>query len=85
MSAAFSPQQRALPKLTISKEEDTGGYDSDGALGHFSNVLDTESDQDFDKDSRPSVEPIVIDEENNKEDVAPYSYQGCNNKKIEIG
>ena len=36
---AFSPQQRTLPKFTISEEEDTSGYDSDGALGPFYDIL----------------------------------------------
>ena len=66
---AYIPQQRTLPKFTISEEEDTSGYDSDGVLGPFYDVLDTEGEQDFDEDSRPSIEPVLMDD-NNEEDVA---------------
>ena len=59
-----------MPKFTISEEEDTSGYDSDGALGPFYDILDTEGEQDFDEDSRPSIEPVVIDDDNDKRDVA---------------
>ena len=60
-----------MPKFTISEEEDTSGYDSNGALGPFYDILDTEGYQDFDEDSRPSIEPVVIDDDDNdEEDVA---------------
>ena len=94
LDAVNSPQQRAIKYISVTEAEDTSGYDSDGVLGPFYDAHDNEGLQDFDEDSKPSIAPISIndEDEDNEANVAiaedltpqPFAIEEAIVKKLKV-